>query len=364
MSPNETRYSPVSSRLSFSGDVQDGNANTPFIEKENDLSSLRIEQRRFHSNRVLGPLSVLLFTLSAILFVVAYLKQPGTMQCVELLNMYCKWFPLWELGLKSTNQSRHRDWSFTKAITNYNLLSQPQWMKPSNTPNIISITSSATKPSIEAPQRSSWKTTGRLSGFVNHPFLLHAHAWQSIVGEANIPAEGIQFLDKDRPEVEWKRLPAEDGGGYAATFMVFHQLHCLVSPACCSSVLSGASNALLENLIRQYTWGDFYARHNMSIPLRSSAVGNRMHVDHCIEELRLTFMCMGDTTPLLVEIDPTAPIGEKSDFNARHRCRNYDKLARWMEDNVVVRWPAINWSMNTHTADNRSRISKLSRVWI
>lgn len=39
----------------------------------------------------------------------------------------------------------------------------------------------------------------------------------------------------------------------------------------------------------------------MEVPggLRASDVGNRMHVDYCIETLRKALMCHGDVTPFL-----------------------------------------------------------------
>jgi hypothetical protein len=39
--------------------------------------------------------------------------------------------------------------------------------------------------------------------------------------------------------------------------------------------------------------------------LNSTAVGNRMHVDHCIETLRLALMCFADVTPILMLNDPS-----------------------------------------------------------
>lgn len=139
------------------------------------------------------------------------------------------------------------------------------------------------------------------------------------MGEIRIEEDKIEQLNAGREPKEFKKFPEEEGGGYAAGIMMFHQLHCL-------------------NYLRQYTWGDYYERHNMTPPLHSTAVGQRMHVDHCIEELRKTIMCYGDTTPMLVEILPDAPIGMKSDFDARHRCRKFDKLHKWVEDHVVKKW--------------------------
>lgn len=60
-----------------------------------------------------------------------------------------------------------------------------------------------------------------------------------------------------------------------------------------------------------------------------------MLVDHCIEALRLTLMCHGDTTPYLIERDPEAPVGARADFSAHHRCRKFDPLVEWMSLNIV-----------------------------
>jgi hypothetical protein len=72
-------------------------------------------------------------------------------------------------------------------------------------------------------------------------------------------------------------------------------------------------------------------------------VTTRTHVDHCIESLRLSFMCYGDITPVLVELDNTTRGGRKADFNVHHKCRNFEKIVNWVEKNgrrVVTDAPA------------------------
>lgn len=49
-------------------------------------------------------------------------------------------------------------------------------------------------------------------------------------------------------------------------------------------------------------------------------------------------VCYGNKTPLLVEMDPTALRGERSDFDARHKSRNVDKLRDWIEEHLALRW--------------------------
>ncbi|KAL5411598.1 hypothetical protein PMIN03_004769 [Paraphaeosphaeria minitans] len=81
--------------------------------------------------------------------------------------------------------------------------------------------------------------------------------------------------------------------GYLGLLEVSHQLHCL----------------------NQYTWKPYYAAHadlfaNLSDTIDldladtidldladARDVGDRMHVDHCLETLRLTLMCNADVTP-------------------------------------------------------------------
>lgn len=69
-------------------------------------------------------------------------------------------------------------------------------------------------------------------------------------------------------------------------------------------------------------------------------LAGRMHVDHCIETLRLSLMCYSDITPVLLldDDDPSSP--GTADFNVHHKCRNFEKIVDYVEDNAVeVPWP-------------------------
>ena len=100
-----------------------------------------------------------------------------------------------------------------------------------------------------------------------------------------------------------------------------------------------------QNLIRQYTWRDHYDAHPELVEKPSDLVldteeGLRTHVDHCVETLRLTLMCHGDTTPYVYEKMREDDILGKADFDAHHKCRKFDKLVEFFETNAVVsRWP-------------------------
>ncbi|KAI1745247.1 hypothetical protein F4680DRAFT_97442 [Xylaria scruposa] len=131
--------------------------------------------------------------------------------------------------------------------------------------------------------------------------------------------------------------PWHDGkGGFHAQLEVYHQLHCL-------------------NLIRQYTWRDWYFRHpeivRMSGDMLASDVEARMHTDHCIEALRLAIMCTGDTTPSITVLNPNAPRGEMADFSPHKKCRKFEKLQEWSVLNQNNFPPASDWKPRKKPSD-------------
>ncbi|TDZ21043.1 Cyclochlorotine biosynthesis protein O [Colletotrichum orbiculare MAFF 240422] len=130
----------------------------------------------------------------------------------------------------------------------------------------------------------------------------------------NVPVEKLPALNKSTAG-PWRHLTREQGGGVAGFIEVFHQLHCL-------------------NLVRQFTYRDSY-NYSMEVPFGDTAAMLRLHVDHCIETIRLNLMCAGDVTPFLVTLDPQNKLGESPDFETLHRCRRFDKLAEWSKSHVA-----------------------------
>ncbi|KAF2965694.1 hypothetical protein GQX73_g7902 [Xylaria multiplex] len=152
------------------------------------------------------------------------------------------------------------------------------------------------------------------------------HLWSQ--GSVEISKIGVEKLDKSTENL--KHASDDPNRGYTAVLEVFHHLHCL-------------------NEIRQFTWKDYYATHMAEWAAENGhiidlnltdhqSIGDRMHVDHCIEALRLQLMCAGDVTPLLLEIDPV--MGERADFNVHHRCRNWERITDWHD--AVKLWPPLN----------------------
>ncbi|TRX91266.1 hypothetical protein FHL15_007871 [Xylaria flabelliformis] len=147
-------------------------------------------------------------------------------------------------------------------------------------------------------------------------------------GTIELPLDGPSKLNKSSERL--KHVQKDAKRGYVAILEVSHQLHCL-------------------NLVRQYTWKDYYATHmgkwiseeghgivdlNVTDPVN---IVDRMHADHCIEALRLQLMCNADLTPLLIELDDSNGFGQKADFNVHHKCRNWDKVTEWQYANSIER---------------------------
>ncbi|KAJ6149819.1 Protein of unknown function DUF3328 [Penicillium samsonianum] len=131
--------------------------------------------------------------------------------------------------------------------------------------------------------------------------------------DINVPLNKLSSLNRS-VDTNWKQTPMQYGGGAEANVEVFHQLHCL-------------------NLIRQYTYLDSY-----EVPpegFQRSPEMSRIHVDHCIETLRIHLMCAGDVTPVLVRLDESKPLGAEADFSTHHKCRRFNKLTEWMEMHAV-----------------------------
>ncbi|KAI1844652.1 hypothetical protein JX266_009108 [Neoarthrinium moseri] len=139
-------------------------------------------------------------------------------------------------------------------------------------------------------------------------------------GAINIPIDKLGAINKTQKEKEYKRTPIEAGGGYAAQVEVLHQLHCV-------------------GLLRSASYREEYTKIGLPFPGSQHGLDPaiaRMHLDHCIEVLRLNIMCQGDVTPILIELDPKAPFGERADFTSYHKCRNFWDIHDWVKSHVAI----------------------------
>lgn len=140
------------------------------------------------------------------------------------------------------------------------------------------------------------------------------------------------------------------GGGYPANVEGLHQLHCLVSGRTKSR--DPNANAIIKNLLRQtlhwnydYYHGlgqgafkndDFIVRRHTSKytpPYGWYIVLSRLA--HCLDIIRQQLMCTVDIGVLgQVWLYPQRPEAYV-DFNTQHRCRNFEDVRRWAEENQL-----------------------------
>ncbi|KAF3385022.1 hypothetical protein F1880_001844 [Penicillium rolfsii] len=119
------------------------------------------------------------------------------------------------------------------------------------------------------------------------------------------------------------RLPDELGGGYMASDMYTHELHCL-------------------NFLRKATYPEYYNKSHGFTDLPHVV---RLHLDHCIELLRQFVVCQGDVglyTFQWLEHYPT-PYPK---FSTWHQCRNTDSIEAWITQGAVqtpanYTWPRL-----------------------
>lgn len=129
---------------------------------------------------------------------------------------------------------------------------------------------------------------------------------------------------------------------YAAMVEVFHQLHCLVRFSLPNRKITKTLTYNTQNLVRQATWPldrfDKAWGPKLYPADLEEALPARMHVDHCIETLRLSLMCYGDVTPVLLNhrTDGRHQVPRELDFNVHHKCRNFDQLVDWTQANMVT----------------------------
>ncbi|KAJ7504927.1 hypothetical protein B0H11DRAFT_1979859 [Mycena galericulata] len=112
-------------------------------------------------------------------------------------------------------------------------------------------------------------------------------AWDDLYnfGVSQIPKSQAQLLpNKTHP------IPGDEGN-YILELDVFHNLHCLV---------------------------DYYTEHLMELA----------HLDHCVDWIRQSLMCAGDTSVVVWQWDPEQKI-TTFQGSVAHTCRNFEKLKEW-----------------------------------
>lgn len=113
-----------------------------------------------------------------------------------------------------------------------------------------------------------------------------------------------------------KRLSSQ-GGGYLVSVEALHNLHCL-------------------NVLRQtsYLWNDYYRENGLGVWVNSETLV-KLHIGHCIDDLRQQLMCTSDLGLVPQVWVNTTTFKTFPYFNNPHKCRNFDLVRSWAEENQI-----------------------------
>ncbi|KAJ5243162.1 uncharacterized protein N7469_001489 [Penicillium citrinum] len=146
-------------------------------------------------------------------------------------------------------------------------------------------------------------------------------AWDSL---------GVNFRDVRVPEtdagksglaLDQVKIKDKYGGGYPAKVEGFQHLHCL--------------NVLRQGLYYNY---DYYHSQGHGVFSTNDYIARRQ-VSYCLDVLRQQLMCTVDTGVVgQVWMYPENP-EPQADLNTRHKCKNFNDIRKWAEDNQLPENP-------------------------
>ncbi|KAI5919788.1 hypothetical protein F4810DRAFT_466838 [Camillea tinctor] len=138
-------------------------------------------------------------------------------------------------------------------------------------------------------------------------------AWDHLIKPAYFNAT-LEELERAGESLE--NVTQLTGGGYLASIGVFHELHCV-------------------RQLRFYLYKDRYYP-NLS---ESDVKYLQIHLDHCIESLRDTVMCYGNTALISFFWDNPKSSQPAAQSGARSKCAQWDSIERWGYSRMVSTSP-------------------------
>ncbi|KAH8756475.1 hypothetical protein F5882DRAFT_481708 [Hyaloscypha sp. PMI_1271] len=146
--------------------------------------------------------------------------------------------------------------------------------------------------------------TGSYSGYPR-PEL--EEAWGNLLGNMNIrlSLEDLKAFNREEDAVQ---LP--DGSGYIGSLNIYHEIHCV-----------------------KWLHTHIYQEHYFPNLTDAKREENRLHSEHCLNQLRATAMCHGDVGMITYKWgnDSRKP---KAAATA-HQCIDYDRLVEWTNERTV-----------------------------
>ncbi|KAF7326334.1 hypothetical protein MKEN_00487000 [Mycena kentingensis (nom. inval.)] len=110
------------------------------------------------------------------------------------------------------------------------------------------------------------------------------------------------------------RIPGDPDGYYIIGLDVFHQLHCL-------------------NMVRMALDPAYYPDWDIHNP--ANAENATTHVSHCVDWIRQSIMCHGDTSVLVWQWNEDKKVTAPK-ATVPHACRNFETLKQWGKEHRLL----------------------------
>ncbi|KAF2424211.1 hypothetical protein EJ08DRAFT_700807 [Tothia fuscella] len=119
------------------------------------------------------------------------------------------------------------------------------------------------------------------------------------------------------------KIDIAEGGGFVANIEAMHHVHCL--------------NVLRQTSVWNY---EHYLKEKVGLFANSEPVVIS-HAGHCLNIIRQQLMCGADTS--IFGQWWVKDIGAWVDFNTQHKCKNFDDIRTWVEQNQVPETARVRW---------------------
>ncbi|KAF7326324.1 hypothetical protein MKEN_00485800 [Mycena kentingensis (nom. inval.)] len=127
------------------------------------------------------------------------------------------------------------------------------------------------------------------------------------------------------------RIPGDPDGYYIIGLDVFHQLHCLVS---ISHQLKLQQKLIgTKNMVRMALDPLYYPDWDIYNP--ANAENATTHVSHCVDWIRQSIMCHGDTSVLVWQWNETKKVTAPK-ATVPHVCRKFEILKEWGKEHRLL----------------------------
>ncbi|KAL3417154.1 hypothetical protein PVAG01_11154 [Phlyctema vagabunda] len=142
-------------------------------------------------------------------------------------------------------------------------------------------------------------------------------AWKRLANICPIPLtrEDVMKVGKDpKQAAKWPESFGFGPDAYIGRVDVFHQIHCL-------------------DTLRREAYFDHYYGKKWPHGTPTSDL-HQTHVSHCIYLLLQNLMCTGNVD-IYTHFWADAQYNAFPDFNLNHKCRDFEAILKWQEDNSV-----------------------------